>query len=206
MKWLADNLVAILAFFSLLFALWQSHRAAKLSRNLDRSTTLSEIYERIRPGRLAMQAIWDRWEEHKKNLASAADCEKFATYYNAGFHNAVVFSKERDLSNQIHLFMHELHLLADRIVRDEFDSEQVLQHFGHAIAMDRQLIMMFLNAHWEDHGELEKPLKARFYRNVPGLIEDAVKWDSTARIPNNKANALGRQKAPFLCRSPFRRR
>lgn len=179
MDWLADNIVAVLALAVSLFALWQSHRAAALTASLSRSAALSEIYDRMRPGRQAMHAIWDGWAKKNSDLHSQVDREQFIAYYNDGFHNAAAGSPERELSNEIHTLMHELDRVVDRIKAGEFTEDQVLRSFGHAIAMDKELLLVYLDAHWKDHDELEKPLNDRFWSNVPSIAEDAVNWKAT---------------------------
>lgn len=184
MKWISENIVSLIAFGVSLIALLQSHRAAKLSINLERSKSLSEIYDKMRPGRQAMRTIWATWATPGKTVStlSQRDCEKFQDYYNANFHNAPSDSEPRSLSDEIHLFMHELDRVVDRTARGEFTRSEVMRTFGHAIAMDRHLIHAYLEAHWREHEELEKPLKSRFWNNVSAIVDDAQSWTVNSQI------------------------
>src|SRR5262245_56607810 len=155
-----------------------SYRTSRRSAHINRSKSLSESYDKMRPGRGAMRTIWDRWATRDKSITTLAqrDREEFQEYYNANYHDTPSGSETRGLSDEIHRLMHDLDHTVDRIARGEFTQIEVMQTFGHAIAMDQHLIRIYLEAHWRHHQILDQPLKDRFWKNVPTIVENAASW------------------------------
>lgn len=181
MQWLLKNVVSILALALSVAALWHSYRTAALTTKLDRSNTLSEMYDKMRPGRQAMRTIWSSWAkpDQKVSALTPNDRERFQDYYNSGFHNASD-SEHRELRNHIHAYLHELHHVWDRINNGEFTRDDVMRKFGDGIFMNKQLIDVYLDAHWRDHGELEKAPRNRFWSNVPDIVDVVESWKASA--------------------------
>jgi hypothetical protein len=181
MQWLLQNVVSILALAVSVAALWLSYRTAAVTTKLNRSNTLSELYDKMRPGRRAMLTIWSRWAtpDQKVSALTPNDRERFQDYYNSQFHNASD-SEDRELSNGIHAYLHELHHVWDRINNGEFTRDDVMRKFGDGIFMDKQLIDVYLDAHWRDHGELEKAPRDRFWHNVPDIVNAVESWKASS--------------------------
>jgi hypothetical protein len=135
----------------------------------------------MRPGRRAMQTIWSSWakSDQKVSALTPEELQCFQDYYNSHFHNASD-SEDRELSNHIHNYLHELHHVWDRMKNGEFTRDDVMRKFGDGILMDKQLIDIYLNAHWRDHGELEKELRDRFWNNVPDVLLAVESWRANA--------------------------
>jgi hypothetical protein len=181
MKWLTDNIISILALIASFVALWQSHRAAKLKASFEREVALSQIHEKMRPGRRAMRKIWEDWSPLDEDIHSYSDKKRFQEYYNGEFHKASSDPEKRRLSDEIHTLMHELNRVVDRMKRGEFTRYQVMEELGEDISMDRDYIRMYLEAHWLWHEEHQKPLERRFWSNVPAIVNDAESWESSLR-------------------------
>lgn len=182
LDWLRENVIALVALGTSIVALWQSIRSARLSASLTRSKALSEIRDKMLPGRQAMCTIWERWPDRTgaPSTLTKTDREQFQDYYNATFHNAPSDSAPRALSDEINRLMHELDRVADRLARGEFTQAEVMRIFGHALAMDQHLIRIYLEAHWRDHEEHEKPRESRFWGSVPTIVNDAVSWKANS--------------------------
>jgi hypothetical protein len=125
-----------------------------------------------------MQTIWKRGPTRDKTLKTITQSERkqFQDYYNTTFHHARAGSEQRGLSDEIHLLMHELDRIVDRIERGEFTQTEVMRSIGHGIAMDQHLIRLYLDAHWDAHKEGDKALRDRFWSNVPTIVDQAASW------------------------------
>jgi len=87
-------------------------------------------------------------------------------------------SKERLMSNQVHKYLHELHYLWLRYLNKEFSLEEVMKKFIVSINMDKDLLCLYLEAHWTEHNEMEKKINKRFWNKVPEFIKMANKWNN----------------------------
>ena len=136
MEWLLQNIVSILALGVSMVALWSSYRATQRSAGLERSNTLVQIYDRMRPGREAMATIWHRWAPGGRKAAhlTPAERKEFEDFYNKNFHNAEDAADKR-LSNDIHTLLHELHHVYERMLKGDFslDLVEVLHEVGRSI-------------------------------------------------------------------------
>ena len=78
-------------FFSII-ALWRTSKTASLTAKLQISNLLSELHDKIRPGRLAMESIWTQWgAQANKDVGSLSsnDKEPFIDFFIASYFNSI---------------------------------------------------------------------------------------------------------------------
>ncbi|MFX0199645.1 MAG: hypothetical protein ACFFCW_26275 [Candidatus Hodarchaeota archaeon] len=184
MNWIVTNkdlLAVLIAAASLvvsIIAVIRTNRTASLTAKLQRSNILSELHDKICPGRQAMESIWTQWSPSTNKdveSLSPSDEEQFIDFYNAEYHKSSD-ERNKDLSNRIHVYLDELHSVWDRIERKEFDLEEVMRKLGDGIFLDRPFIRIYLKAHWKAEGQLEKSEKDRFWNNVSKIVDAAESW------------------------------
>src|ERR1700730_851501 len=164
MNWILTNkdllgvLIAAASLVISIIALIRTHKTASETAKLQRSNVLSELHDKIHPGRQAMERIWVQWcDSTNKDVESLSPSEeeRFIDFYNAEYHKSSD-ERHKDLSSRIHTYLHELHSVWDRIKGKEFDREEVMRKLGDGIFLDRQFIRIYLKAHWKAEGQLEK--------------------------------------------------
>ncbi len=242
MNWITDNkdvLTVIIAAGSLIvsiFALIRTNKTAsathkialetqrlersntelqKLNTKLQQSNTLSELHDKMRPGRQAMEIIWLEWNADKSKqigdlrlnnvpikfwtMLLNIDClagilflqqQKFIQFYNTNYHHAFD-SRNADLSDAIHTYLSELNSIWHRIENREFDQQDVMGRLGDGIFLDRHFIKLYLLAHWQGHKQLQKDEKDRFWNKVNTIVREAEDWKCTKTPYRN--NGYSRQ-------------
>ncbi len=184
MEWInlhKDVLGVAIPAVSLVVSIWamiRANRAAKETASLTKAERLSEIHDKIQDGREAIQRIWREWnakEQREEGTPSAEDKKKFISFYNEKYHESSD-ETNANMSKLIHLYLHELHDIWDQVGSKVFERKAVLQKLGEGIYMDKNLIDMYLNAHWQKHDRLKLPEKQRFWSNVPIIIGAVEKW------------------------------
>ena len=96
MNWIAthkDILAILIATCSLMIsavALILSRKTASLNTQFKQSGILEELHDKVRPGRQAMEHIWDQWVAGTdKTIESLSEKneEQFVAFYNKDYHN-----------------------------------------------------------------------------------------------------------------------
>ncbi len=178
--------ISIISTIIAIYALIVSHRASKKAAKIESSNILSEIHDKIRNGRQAMRDIFDIWLKEKNKRISPDELlleennnekEDFIKYYNKNFHRSPSGKLAKNQSDEIHQYLHQVHHLWERYENKEFAKEAIMTKFKVAIKMDKTLLQLFLEAHWREHKVHEKPLRNRFWSNVPKFIEEVDKLD-----------------------------
>lgn len=179
-----NDAIAICSFIVSIIALVQSRSIAKKTRKLEvrniklqQSNILSELHDKMRPGRQAMESIWIEWNtDASKQPGSLSDKQKqeFIHRYNKYYHHGS--DRRKDLSDAIHTYLHELNSLWHHIDTEVFDKHDVMQKLGDGIFLDRHFIRLYLEAHWQDENQLVKDVKDRFWSNVLTIVHEAEAW------------------------------
>jgi hypothetical protein len=180
-----DVISLIMSFISLVISVWafiNSRKADFKASKVEASNRLSQVHDKTRSGRQVMNDIfmfWSKTEGRPKTPASLCSVENdqakndFLDFYNKNYHSQPNGTEGRKLSDEIHTYLHELHHLWRRCLNKEFMEEQVMETFSSAINMDSELITLYLEAHWKEHGELNKDLNSRFWKYVPAIVDKA---------------------------------
>lgn len=190
MESLTKDIIAIsisaISLFIAIYALFSSRKTAKKTSKIEASNILAEIHEKINEGRRVMQDIYRHWEKKVNSSISTSELllsqnvmerNDLINFYNSNYHTMQSGTPERNKSNQIHCYLHEIHHLWVRHEDKEFTLEEIFKRFYVAISMDKDLLKIFIEAHWQEHGELEKNIDNRFWNNVPKFIEASEKWE-----------------------------
>ena len=191
-KELVTILLSLIGTILAIYALILSRKTSKRTSKIESSNILSNIHEKISESRRIMQDIYRQWTEStnykikpEELLLSENEKHKisFMDYYNTSFHRQPVATTERNLSNQIHKYLHELHYLFVRYLNNEFSEKEIMNKFQVALTMDSALLQLYLHAHWLEHNQFDLELKERFWFHVLEFIVLAEKWKN-----NNKNN------------------
>jgi hypothetical protein len=137
-----------------------------------RKTMLQILYEWGKSvskdqSKINAQAVFDYSPEEKEN---------FIAYYNKYYHTQPPNNPNRKLSDNVHLYLKQLHDLKVNIDDQKFDKTKVLEKIGHGLNMDSELINLYLKAHWIEHKVDDIPIQKRFWHKTLDLIEDSKSW------------------------------
>jgi hypothetical protein len=180
---LLDNpqaVISVLALTVSIAAVIRTHLTSKqtlaLSKSMERlkrNEVLSSIQKENAPCRRAMETIVKNFEvEQGKAFAEWSDKDKelFVDTYNLNYHNASEDDSYKELSNLVHLYLHNLHTLWREVEDGTYDQRDVLEIFGQSISMDGEWIKLYLAAHRKNHkGQC-------FWENIPAIVAAADAW------------------------------
>jgi len=187
MKYLITNWIDISALIVSIIAFIISTRASIKSSRIELSTKLSEILEKIGRSKTIMRDIFSEWctinakqitIQDLRNPVNQDEKESFIDFNNSNYHNQPTDKKERLMSNEVRIYLNQLHHLWDRCLNKEFSETDVKNWFSVSINMDADFLLTYLEAHWKEHNEFSKEESARFWYNVPVIIKKAKSWET----------------------------
>ncbi len=136
-----------------------------------------------------MYEIFNSWKKDKKDtedneikkefiIKNNKLKKEFMQYYNENYHEKEWKTDEKKMSKNIHMYLHELDYTWKRIEKyKEFKKTDVMEQLGEGIEMDKELIMIYLVAHWIEHyGEEYNEIENKFWKDVPNIVNAASEW------------------------------
>lgn len=176
-----DIASVILSVVAILISIWtftKTHR-------LEKSTKLDHLQEKLLKPRQIMYEVFEKWrksypfddnENFLRDEINADARQNFIDFYNENYHRKPPKSNERLMSNEIHIYLHELDKLWHKYLSREISEQDIRRRFTNSINLDSSLLLTYLEAHWQEHNEHQKPSEKRFWRYVPTIIERARQW------------------------------
>lgn len=188
---ISDNVSAIaavcsvlVAFISTLIAYRAASTAAKIaeeSNKLILNIEFNRIFEAISPGRQAMETISQEWIEQggkKVNEFKKIDESIFIDFYNKNYHKEKYGKPNKDLSINIHKYLHYLNQLWYYLNMNDRTLNDVMMLFNEAILMDEKYINIYMRAHRDAH-----PGKF-FWDKIQTVLKEARNWNPDQKKGN----------------------